>query len=627
MTPNAGAGRQRPVALAQWAAGALVLAALLTLYLFTLDDGLRMEELQGGDLITHQYAQVEGRFSNAPGYPLYTLGGWLWFRMGRLLLSWALSPIQILSLYSTLWALAALATMYVLALELSPGRWPLAAAVTLFYGVTYFFWYYSVSTEQYTSAVFQTLLLALLALRWERTQRDRLLRWIAFVVGTCAANLVTTLLLVPPLAWFILSRRPDLLRRRRLIASLAALAALPILSYAFVYLRGAQHPEWRGEGDWPHALAWFLDFISTSQGREEMTLSLLPLGLSYLCLVPAELTWPVLVAGLAGLGLLGRRRAVLLLGTVLLYLLFSYVDRFGNWYQVVMPAYPLVILGLVGLSRCPRARADGPWSRLVLAGIVILLLLGTGDRLATNLPRANLSQRLDDDALCPGRAILADLQLLDPDGIASVLVTYEESLSLQYLQSVLGEGDRVRVLTDPAAVESATHVSRHAAPLALPSPGWRQPHAAGEVLLAPEAPEALRLAAVTSARAASLGPLSPSQLALDLRDRSPACGGPALLVLIRWHLLEPLDADLSISVRALSQGALIRADQGPAQDDHPPVWGLSPTSTWSPGDERLDAYLLPLSEERAADSLELVAYVLTDDGPETLWEAELPLPE
>ena len=53
------------------------------LYLFTLDDGLRPGELEGGDLITHQYAQVQGRPSNAPGYPLYTMGGWLWFHARR----------------------------------------------------------------------------------------------------------------------------------------------------------------------------------------------------------------------------------------------------------------------------------------------------------------------------------------------------------------------------------------------------------------------------------------------------------------------------------------------------------------------------------------------------------------
>jgi hypothetical protein len=56
-------------------AGIVLVLAFAALYLFTLDNGLRPGELEGGDLITHQYAQVQGRPSNAPGYPLYTMGG------------------------------------------------------------------------------------------------------------------------------------------------------------------------------------------------------------------------------------------------------------------------------------------------------------------------------------------------------------------------------------------------------------------------------------------------------------------------------------------------------------------------------------------------------------------------
>ncbi|MDQ1301240.1 MAG: hypothetical protein QG637_1161, partial [Chloroflexota bacterium] len=41
-----------------WLAGIVLLLAFAALYLLTLDNGLRPGELQGGDLITHQYAQV-----------------------------------------------------------------------------------------------------------------------------------------------------------------------------------------------------------------------------------------------------------------------------------------------------------------------------------------------------------------------------------------------------------------------------------------------------------------------------------------------------------------------------------------------------------------------------------------
>ena len=152
----------------RWAGIVLVLAAL-ALYLLTLDNGLRPSELEGGDLITHQYAQVQARPSNAPGYPLYTLGGWAWFHGLRSLLGQHANPTAILSAYSTLWALLALWLLYQLIVDLT-GNWGIGLLLGAFYAVTYFFWYYAVSTEQYTSAVAQTLAIVLLAFRWETTQ-------------------------------------------------------------------------------------------------------------------------------------------------------------------------------------------------------------------------------------------------------------------------------------------------------------------------------------------------------------------------------------------------------------------------------------------------------------------------
>ena len=87
-------------------AGILLVVAALLLYAATLDTGLQPHELHGGDLITHQYAQVQARPSNAPGYPLYTAAGWLWFHTARLvlrLLGWdSPNPVAILGSFSTL---------------------------------------------------------------------------------------------------------------------------------------------------------------------------------------------------------------------------------------------------------------------------------------------------------------------------------------------------------------------------------------------------------------------------------------------------------------------------------------------------------------------------------------------
>ncbi|HMN30228.1 MAG TPA: hypothetical protein PKE45_18895, partial [Caldilineaceae bacterium] len=130
--------RQR-AQVATWAS-LLLLVAVLLLYAVTLDNGLQPEELVGGDLITHQYAQVQARPSNAPGYPLYTMGGWLWFHgwraMAQGLGNPLPNPLPILSSYSTLWALLALWLLLAILRRLTRstwwpyGNWPLAVLVT-----------------------------------------------------------------------------------------------------------------------------------------------------------------------------------------------------------------------------------------------------------------------------------------------------------------------------------------------------------------------------------------------------------------------------------------------------------------------------------------------------------------
>ena len=69
--------------------------------------------------------------------------------------------------------------------------------------------------------------------------------------------------------------------------------------------------------------------------------------LSSLPIPPLALA-PTLLLGLPGICLLGRRRAIFLYTTLALYLAFCWIDRLGNWFQVIMPAYALVVVGLAG---------------------------------------------------------------------------------------------------------------------------------------------------------------------------------------------------------------------------------------------------------------------------------------
>ncbi len=343
---------------------------------------------------------MQGRPSNAPGYPLYTMGGWLWFRAGRALLGVDHNPIQILSSYSTLWALVALALLYWLCQEVTGRNWPVAVLATAFLGLTYFFWYYAVTTEQYTSSVAWTLAVLLLAFRWERTRRDSHLLGLALLAGIGLAHQLTVLAILPPLLWLILRTEPSLLRRGRLISAAIVLVILPLLSYLFVYVRGAQHPEWRGVGQWASTWAWFLSFVSTGQGRGELTWSLQPfLTPVFPALIWGEMTWPGLLAGLTGISALGRRRVALLYATIVIYLIFCWIDRLGNWYQVVMPVYALLVLGLAAGANWVIQHAR---SKSVTAVVFVSLVALVAYRGVASFPRADASNRPDDTALGAG---------------------------------------------------------------------------------------------------------------------------------------------------------------------------------------------------------------------------------
>ena len=455
-------------------AGIVLVILFAALYLFTLDDGLRPGELEGGDLITHQYAQVQGRPSNAPGYPLYTMGGWIWFHLGRLILGRNHNPLPILASYSTLWALVAIWLMYRLILEVTRGQgqphadsaggvqnenrlWPIAAAVTAFYGLTYFFWYYAVTTEQYTSAVAWTLAVVLLAFRWERERRDGYLLALAFLMGVALAHMVTLLSVAPPLLWFVLRTEPKLVRRPRLMTGVIALALLPLLSYIYVYVRGAQHPEWRGAGHWASTGQWFLSFLSTRQGRGELTWSLRPfLTPEFPALIWRELTWPGLIAGILGIAAIGRRRAIMLYATLAIYLAFCWIDRLGNWFQVIMPAYALLVVGLgAGAGwlwrRIGERGASGRGVRVARGAILLGLAALVIYRGAVSYPRADSSRRAEDTGLQPGWAILAD----DPPAGTAVLGTLGETLALNYLTEIWGVRPDVRSVTSAAGAEVA----------------------------------------------------------------------------------------------------------------------------------------------------------------------------
>lgn len=637
-------------------AGVLLIVVFAIVYWLTLDTGLQPHELHGGDLITHHYAQVQARPGNAPGYPVYTMGGWLWFHGWRALFV-ALgqpfpNPTPILSSYSTLWALLALWLLYQILGDLLGKvrhRWMgilFCLLLTSFFGVTYFFWYYATTSEQYTSAIAQTLAIFYLYLRWDKApERRDLLYWLAFLCGLSLAHMLTVAFIVPPLVAAVLWRDPSLLRSLRAIVTAVVAAMLPLISYIYVYVRGALNPAWWGRGHWNSPQEWFWSFVSTAQGRDELAWAFEPgrpfWGNGFPEGIWQELSLPLLLLGFIGISQLRRRHAFVIYGTLVIYAIFCWLYRFGNWFQVILPAYPLILLGIMPWYRFfqrDTLRMALPGRLLVLAALCAAIVW----RVNASLPAADSRNRVEDTAL-DRAAILLD-QALPQD--ARLFAAVDDTLALNYLTEIWGIRPDIKTTNSRdantllasggsmLATVDATHtlLAELTVTPALDgfSPDWIQLSLAerqGTATAAASSPvhtvtDNLSLATFSVEPAPTGAPLSPPAM-------------PGIDVLLIWQLRDGIwPENLAISLRPLSQGnQLIDPQNGqPIQQDRPrPLHGLWRDMPESDSDAHPviihDPYRLPLPDNQQPDALLLILYRQIEDGFENLAEITLPLTE
>ncbi len=334
------------------------------------------------------------------------------------------------------------------------------------------------------------------------------------------------------------------------------------------------------------------------------------------------MTWPGLLAGLAGIAALGRRRALLLYATILIYAAFCWIDRLGNWYQVIMPVYALLALGLAAGAAWLLRRATAPRthptsevceprrsrtrSRLLTAAVLVLLIALAAYRGILSYPRANQHGHADDLALAPGWAILAD----DPPPGLSILATQEEALALNYLGQVWAQRPDLHAI----ASRDARRLLRHGEQVAATTSAFP--------IVTAEVASFLRYSAIGPGlawvRVEPSTAVPPGLLPWthDFGDQLRLLGGTVRrdalgrqVVRLDWQALRAPDQDWSVSVRLTQDGQEIAQ-----QDRAAPVNGAYPTTRWLPGEVVGDAWAFDLPPDAAPDGLTVILYRRGEDG-------------
>lgn len=321
----------------------------LALYLLTLAPTVTFED--SGELITAAYHLG---VPHEPGYPLFTLLAHLFtfFPVGSV--AWRVN------LFSAVCSAAAVAlltwTVVLVIEEVAAGkagalRQPvsgrpaatgaqipisaqsavlikyltaLAAGLLMASGLE--LWEQSIITEVYGLHMLLVAAILFFTLLWLRSaagERLRCFLLICFLLGLSLSNHTTALMLIPPLAGFVLLvDRPFLLNLRRIASGLAALLA-GLLPYLYLPLASARNP-WMDWGD-PENLTNFLRVISRHQYGTGISqnLSRFTAELQVLSEQTLQQWFPaVLLLTLAGLLILSRRHRPLFYFS-LLFLIFS----------------------------------------------------------------------------------------------------------------------------------------------------------------------------------------------------------------------------------------------------------------------------------------------------------------
>ena len=569
--------------------GLLVALAFLVLYWRTL-----APDVVGHDAGEFQFVPYVFGIPHYTGYPLYLVVGKVWSLLPIGSVAWRMN------LLSAAFGAIAAALAYLCARQLTGSRGAsVLAAVTV--GVAPLEWLWSTVAGVRSLAVGFVALTLLLALRWEHAVRlgdAKTAEWrlllLALIAGFGLDHHRTFALLLPFLAGYILLVRWQILREPRLLAKALGLVVLPLLLYGVLPLRAALGTPW----DQWNTATW-QGFVNVAIAGTDTA--------AHLTLTPAQalerspslgsallgsFSPIVLALAILGLGWLALRRpalALMLASYTAVLLWLTVIWNIGGELNLVyiMPAYvPIALMAAAGVAALPRFRLSS-----VLEGVLALAVAAGG----VYAGRGHLQpapEALDDfrQDLFQGhqaRRLANALAALPPD--ATVVADWDQATPIWYAQLVDGINPGVGISYPASTLPNV--LARARGPVFLATATFRPP--AGSVSAAGPYVEVLRQPR-DSTPAGALPIDGAFGDEIELAAMAPL-GQPEygiLPVTLYWKALRQPAADYHVSLRLMASADRVAVQR----DEAAPVLGLSPTSSWAPGQVTADYYELDLRE-------------------------------
>ncbi|HEX6511030.1 MAG TPA: DUF2723 domain-containing protein, partial [Chloroflexota bacterium] len=542
------------------------------------------------------------------GYPLFLLIGKAWTFLPLGSVAWRMNLLS--ALFGALAAGVACAAGWQLTGSAAGGT--LAGLAT---GLASLEWTWSTIAGVRSLAVAFVAAALLAALRWEEAVRDgdpklaeRRFVLLALVCGLALDNHRTFALLLPFLGLYVLMVRWRTLGQTRVLEKAAVAFLVPLLLYGVLPLRAAMGAPW----DQLNTATWRGFVNLTIAGSDAgahfnltpgQALARLP---ALIAALSGTFTFVVLAVAAIGLVWLAARRrpmTIVLAGYVLVLGWLTLEWHLGDELNLVyfLPAYPaLALLAAAGLAAMTglewgvgsrESGVRGRLGRVRLGAQLVLVAAVAGGGLYLGRARFEPPRETLDDFradLFQGHQArrLADALALLP-GNATVVGDWDQASALWYAEFVDGINPSAAISYPASTLPDA--LGRAPGPVYLATATFRPPtttvSAAGPYVEVLREPRGTLPPGVTQL-GGSFG--DEMQLSAMAPIGQPEYG--VLPVTLYWTALKQPSADDHVSVRLMPSPDRVAAQR----DEASPVLGLSPTSTWKPGQVTADYYELDL---------------------------------